>query len=433
MLMSNLNKGQQEAADFFFAMLFDDSIKEMSISGSAGTGKTYLMGHLIDKVLNQYYETCKIMGIKAKYHNVVMTASTNKAAEVLSHAIKRPAQTCHSFFNLIVQENFRTGETEIKKSKSWVVHTNTIVFIDEAYTLDYKTIQHILEGTMNCKIVYVGDKDQMNPVKEKISYVADPVNKIPTIYLTEQMRNAGRPELAALCLQLKETVNTGIFKPIQTYPGIIEHLSDEETEQHIQNNFVHQNIGSRILCFHNQRVNTFNAYIRNLRGLPYEYQEGEYLINSSSIRNKTCALSVEDEVLIEHKGPQYTVYISDDPEFPLDVVPVELSAGYKRGHFILPLDREYVDKLSKYFKRNKMWRYFFWLKNNLPDLRPRDSCTVYKAQGSTLNTVYLDLTDITSQGIADKVARMLYVGASRAKETVYMFGELPEKFGKILK
>lgn len=430
--MSDLNQGQQDAADFFFAMLFDDAVKEMSISGAAGTGKTFLMGHLIDNVLKRYYETCKLMGIAAKYHNVVMTASTNKAAEVLSQAIKRPTQTCHSFFNLIVQENFKTGETEIKKSKSWKIHSNTIIFIDEAYFLDYKTIQNIHEGTMNCKIVYVGDKDQMNPVKEKVSYVANPANNIPTIHLTEPMRNATKPELAALCQQFKENVTTHKFKPIITSPGSIVLLSDEEAEEHIQQNFVHQNTGSRILCFHNKRVNEFNAYIRNLRGLPYEYQEGEYLINAASIRNGSCALSVEDEILIENLGPQHEVLINDDPEFPLDVVPAELSSSFKRGHFIIPLDREYVDKLSKYFKKEKMWGHFFWLKNNLPDLRPRDACTVYKAQGSTLNTVYLDLSDIASQGIADKVARMLYVGASRAKETVYMFGKLPEKFGKII-
>ena len=430
--MSDLNQGQQDAADFFFSMLFDDSVKEMSISGPAGTGKTFLMGYLIDKVLKRYYDTCKLMGIAAKYHNVVMTASTNKAAEVLSLAIKKPTQTCHSFFNLIVQENFRTGETEIKKSKSWKIHSNTIIFIDEAYFLDYKTIQHIKEGTQNCKIIYVGDKDQMNPVKESVSYVANPVNNIPTIHLTEPMRNASKPELSALCEQLKENVTSHKFSPIVTHPGSIVLLSDEEAEQHIQEHFVHQNTGSRILCFHNARVNMFNSYIRDLRGLPYEYQEGEYLINASSIRNGSCALSVEDEVFIQEIGPQYIMNVNDDPEFSIEVSSALLKTSFKEGFFMIPHDREYVSNLSKYFKRNKMWGHYFWLKNTLPDLRPRDACTVYKAQGSTLNTVYLDLTDIASQGIADKVARMLYVGASRAKETVYMFGELPEKFGKII-
>lgn len=430
--MSQLNKGQQDAADFFFAMLFDDSVKEMSISGPAGTGKTFLMGYLINDILKRYYDTCKIMGLAAKYHNVVMTASTNKAAEVLSLAIKKPTSTCHSFFNLTVQDNFSTGESTIRKTQQWRVHQNTIIFIDEAYFLDSKTRQYILEGTQNCKIVYVGDKDQMNPVKEKISPVADPANKIPVIYLTEPMRNAAKPELSDLCGQLKECVTTHNFPTIITNSDSIIYLSDDEALEHIHKNFVHQNTGSRILCYHNKRVNEFNAHIRDLRGLPYEYQEGEYLINNSAIRNKSCALSVEDEVYIDTLGSPFTVYIGDDPEYPLEVVSARLISSFKDGNFLIPLDREYVDKLSKYFKRNKKWGHFFWLKNTLPDLRPRDACTVYKAQGSTLDTVYLDLTDITSCGVADRVARMLYVGASRARETVYMFGELPKKFGKVI-
>ena len=431
--MSTLNKGQQEAADFFFAMLFDDTVKEMSISGAAGTGKTFLMGYLVNDILKRYYDTCKLMGIAAKYHNVVMTASTNKAAEVLGLAIKRPTTTCHSFFNLIVQDNFTTGETDIKKSKQWRVHQNTIIFIDEAYFLDSKTRKYILEGTMNCKIVYVGDKDQMNPVKEKVSPIANPANNIPVIHLTEPMRNADEPDLSDLCLQFKENVTTHEFKPIVTNGTSIIHLSDDEAIEHIHRDFINQNVGSRILCYHNSRVNEFNAYIRDLRGLPYEYQQGEYLINNSSIKSQDCALSVEDEVCVESLGSTFTAYVNDDPEFPLEVASGLLKADFKEGHFLIPLDREYVDKLSKYFKRQKMWGHFFWLKNCLPDLRPRDACTVYKAQGSTLDTVYLDLTDIASCGVADRVARMLYVGASRARKTVYMFGELSEKFGKIVK
>ena len=79
---SPLNQEQQAAADGFFQFLFEDS-KELIISGPGGVGKTFLMGYMIDTIMPRYAETCALMGIEAQYTEVVMTATTNKAAEVL--------------------------------------------------------------------------------------------------------------------------------------------------------------------------------------------------------------------------------------------------------------------------------------------------------------------------------------------------------------
>ena len=229
--MKELNNGQKQAADAFFSMLFHDDIREMAISGGAGKGKTFLMGHLINEVMPQYLNTCKLTGAKPKYNSVVMTATTNKAAEVLGLNTGRPTSTVHSFFNLTVFENYRTGELELKKTKRWTVHRNMIIFIDEAYFMDSHLRNMILEGTANCKIIYVGDADQMAPVKERMCPVADPVNAIPTVYLTEPMRNANNPNLVALCDQLKLEVTTKKFLDIVVDNKSIFHLSDEEAEQ----------------------------------------------------------------------------------------------------------------------------------------------------------------------------------------------------------
>lgn len=433
--MSNgLNQGQQDAADYFFTMLFHDDVREMAISGGAGVGKTFLMGHLINTIMPQYSESCKLVGAKPKYTSVMMTATTNKAAEVLGLNTGRPTSTVHSFFNLAIYENFRTGEVELRKTKRWKVHHNMIIFIDEAYFMDSQLRKYILEGTANCKIIYVGDADQMAPVKEKICPVADPINAIPTVYLTEPMRNAGQPALVALCNQLKANVTTRTFDDIQLHKGSIEYLTDEEAELMIQSTFDHQNQDSRILCFHNRRVTDFNDYIRSLRGTPAEYQEGEYLINNSAIRTGDAQFSVETVVLLKTIEPEITMHIDDDEEFPIQCNPIWLTSTLVPDGALLymPKDRTYLAQLKKYFKREKMWSHFFFINNTFPDLRPRDACTVYKAQGSTLESVFIDLTDISSNGVADTVARLLYVAASRATDKVYFFGELAPKFGRLV-
>lgn len=431
-----LNADQEAAAEFFFDMLFNDNVKEMAITGGAGKGKTFLISYLNDVVMERYYEMCSLLGVKPKYHEFHLTATTNKAAEVLSKTINKPARTTHSFFNLSVFNCYETGETRIKKSKAWTVHQNAIIVIDEGYQVDSPLRRLILEGTQNCKIVYVGDAEQMNPIKEKISPVADPRNGIPSFELTIPMRNAGKPQLVQLCDDLRNAVKTLNFPTIQTFPDTIVYLSDEEAEQQICKTFANPVTDSRILCYRNARVNEINNFVRHIRGLPTEYQEGEFLIcNSAHIpknRDKSFQLSVEDEVLIDKLWPTQVLFINDDPNYPINVKAASLKNGYISGEFYIPDDQTYIDQLSKYFKRNKMWPYFFWLQENLVDLRPRDASTVYKAQGSTLKSVFIDLTDISHHGVADKFARLWHVAASRAQETIYLFGELPEKFGRIL-
>ena len=154
----NLNQGQKDAAEAFFSFLFDPSQKEFIMSGPAGVGKTYWMGHIIDEIMPRYHETCKLIGIDPEYENVVMTATTNKAAEVLEYATGRPTQTIHSFLNLTIYEDHSTGKTKLNKNpRTWTVHEKMIIFVDECSMIDSPLYKMIHEGTLKCKIVYVGD------------------------------------------------------------------------------------------------------------------------------------------------------------------------------------------------------------------------------------------------------------------------------------
>ena len=131
----NLNQGQKHAADKFFKFLFSQD-QEFIISGPAGVGKTYLMNYIIDNAIPRYDEMCKLVGITPEFTTMMMTATTNKAAEVLSHATKRPTSTVHSFFNLTVKDDYQTGQTILKRTDKWQIHRNIIIFIDEYSMID---------------------------------------------------------------------------------------------------------------------------------------------------------------------------------------------------------------------------------------------------------------------------------------------------------
>src|SRR5690606_25117534 len=109
--------------------------------------------------------------------------------------------------------------------------------IDEYSMIDSELKRIIHEGTHKCKIVYVGDHCQLNPVMESKS----PIDRfsLPFYELTEPMRNAGQSALIDLCKQLRETVETGVFKPIQIVPGVIDHLTTQEELEGAVNSTFH--------------------------------------------------------------------------------------------------------------------------------------------------------------------------------------------------
>lgn len=427
---SPLNVGQQAAADGFFQFLFQSQQSELIISGPGGVGKTFLMGHLIDQILPQYFDTCKIMGIKPEYDEVVMTATTNKAAEVLGRSTGRITQTIHSFLHLTVKDDYSTGRSELKKTNEWVVHTKKIIFVDEASMIDSPLLRCLREGTHQCKIIFVGDHCQLAPVMEPISPIYN--QNLPFFELTEPMRNNGQPALMGVCSQLRATVETGLFLPIQVVPGVIDYFDSSEMEKAIEDNFKNQNPDARILAYTNARVVDYNDHVREVRQLSSTYTEGEVLINNSAIRLSKEMLSVEEEVEILRINPTTDfVDLGEGTELEIRLADLKSTYGiYKNVR--LPENKAHFAELLKYYSGRKQWSKYFNLKNYFPDLRPRDAATVHKAQGSTYDTVFIDMGNISTCRNADVAARMLYVGFTRPRSRIVMYGQLAEKFGGIV-
>ena len=409
--------------------------KEFVISGPGGTGKTHLMSHLIDETMPRYHDTCKMMGIEPQFSDVQMTATTNKAAEVLAQATNRPTSTIHSFLNLKVADDFETGQSRLTKTINWMVHENKILFIDECSMIDSPLYRMIHEGTHESKIVYVGDHCQLAPVMEPIA----PIYKVPTMPfygLTEQMRNAGQPALMALCNQLRDTVETGIFKPIQIVPGVIDLLDDQQMQEALAQTFTQQTKDHRILAYSNNRVMQYNDHIRALRQLPAEYQTGEFLVNNSSMQLKGGMLSVEEDIEIVRRSSDIEQVIIDpyEPNAVLEVrrCDIRTSIGEQFHNLPVPVNKAHHRNLTKYYGRIKDWPKYFQLKNQYPDFRQRDAATVHKSQGSTYDSVFIDLANISSCHQPQVVARMLYVAFSRARHRVFLYGQLAPKYGGLL-
>lgn len=424
------NQGQQEAIDKFMAFMFSPA-KGFRISGPAGTGKTATMKHFIEKTIPAYQETCKLMGIKPEFDSVQMTATTNKAAEVLGQATGYPTSTIHSYIRVKVSEDHATGKMRLTKNNDFRVNTNKVIFIDEASMIDTTLNNLINEAVEKTKLVFVGDKYQLAPIYEKLSPVY--LENYEEAELTQQMRNNTQPALMELCDQLRETVKTGVFKPIRLVPGVVDHILDNaELQRGLEYLFKEPTKDHKIIAYTNNQVRAYNYAIRDLRGLTSEFQLGEQLIVNTPFKIGSAGRTVpaeEEWTLVNIKKRRESLQVTPDIEFFYNLCDMEDSFGEKTYDVKVPVDMDHYYDIVRYLSKEKKWDEYFAFKNSFPDLRTMDAATTHKSQGSTYKSVIIDLEDISLCRDADQAARLLYVAFSRAKDRVYIRGNLAEKFG----
>ena len=434
----NLNQGQKNASDRFLQLLLDPTVNAAIITGPGGTGKTFLMGHLIDQVIPSYEAACSLLGTKPLYSTVHMTATTNKAAEVLGKATGRPAYTIHSHLCLRIKTDYQSGAQTLIPTPNFHVHTNEIIFIDESSMADRDLLDWLDKGTQNCFLVFVCDDRQLPPVKEKLSRIFS--MDLPVMELTEQMRNSGQPALMALCNQFRDTVLTGNWYDINVVPGVVDYATPEEMPKILEQYFMDPAHNNRIMGYTNARVNEYNAYIRAMRGLPQSLTVGERLIANSqfTVRTSQSRISVqaEDELEVvdlirEPHLVQKRLTADESIEFWGQTITVRT----QWNDFLtitVPVDPTHFKQVLQYLSRKKDWNNYYGLQETHPDLRPHDASTTHKAQGSTFDVAVLDLSDLSTCRDPATAARLFYVALSRAKSRVILYGDLAPKYGKII-
>lgn len=428
-----LTNDQKKGADAFFEFLMNED-KYFCLSGGAGVGKTFLMGHISDQVMQTYEDACKLLDIPQQYNDVIFTATTNKAAEVLEKSLGKPVQTIHSFLALKVRENRKTGKTELESTSNTVAVYNKIVFIDESSMINTVLTGWIEKCFKDCKVIFVGDHAQMAPVGEDISPIYNLVSEENFVFLAEPVRNADSPPLMALCEQLRNTVETGEFHPMAEVPGHIEYLNGPQMQAKLEETFAEPDGSARILCYTNARVQNFNAFIREVEGKEDSICEGDVMVVASAYAQGNMSLSVEREVVITKVKPEihsagYGYLCDDGEDIKFRNIEITTSLSGDTGISVAVVtEPERLRHVLQKLARKKQFSEYFDLKASFLDLRDKHACTVYKSQGSTYETVFIDIGNIGVSHDPKQVARMLFVGVSRARSKIYFFGKLPTKY-----
>lgn len=439
-----LNADQAHGEDEFVDFLLSDE-KEMRLIGEGGTGKSFLVSRLITQSFEIYKQNCRLLGIEPLYTDHKLTALTNRAAQELSDATGIEVTTLHSFLCLAIKSNYQTGKQDLKRTANWSIRDGLLIFVDESFMMDSALLDELRMATMNCKIVFVGDSMQLDPVDATSSPIAD--LKVRTVELTINERASKNPDgtpappyLRDLCTLFRDNVAAQVatnglapWPKIDLVPGYIDHVDDAGLQALLNGPFAIPNGRNAILAFSNQKVNDFNNYLRGVRGQTHLLQAGEVFISNDMYESGKFRINNEQSVQILTADPDVTILKLGDLDVPTQYVTIA-SDPHQRIPVIIDRDfhREAIKWVTKLAKDGKEdWSRYFSLKKDFADFRPRDACTVHKAQGASKDIVIIDLGNIGSCNFTIMTARMLYVALSRARYRIILYGNLPSKYGGI--
>lgn len=409
-----LTADQQKAKDAFVNFLLDPHERVFVLKGYSGTGKSTLTGHLIETVPN-IFKTARLLDPSFKEYDIDLTATTNKAAENLAFISGMSVSTIHSYLGLMIRKDFKTEESFLSRKKNSPDLYHKLLFIDEASFIDRDLLRFIFQIMKDSKIVFMGDPAQLTPVKSGSTPVFDA--KWSGAELTQVMRQAGGNPIMDLATKFRHTVNSGEFFSFTPDGHHIRHVTREEFNKLVAQEFERADWkfrDSKLLGWTNKCVINYNHAIREHVGGTPEFQVGDYAICNSFVSALGKSLKTDQMVCISKIS---------EPVIECDV----LGRYYTLDGAITLFMPNTLEDRNARIKRAKAEEDVHLLEaidRSWVDLRAAYACTVNKSQGSTFDKVFIDLDDVARCTNGDMIARMLYVGVSRARYQVILTGDL---------
>lgn len=325
--MSNINLNPQQSAAIEVIKTFLKSKDQIFIlKGSAGTGKTTLV-HAICKYCKENKTSFKL------------TASTGRAAKVLSAKTGQEASTLHSmlyvFDEVAGQDDSCADPWESKTGQLFLnfgLRSNStpdshpqVIIVDEASMISHMTatekntavfgsgnlLNDLLQFSGKSRIIFVGDSCQLPPVAEASLSAA-----LSQPYWMQQGKTAHQYELTDIVRQQagNEILEiAGRYRRHILYPNGSQLLSfplpkgrhvfatlgkEEFLQEYIQLCKQHGVAEAVAICHSNNHAFDLNRYMRKQLHGQYELQPGELLMVVQNSYN--VALVNGDQVQVEN-------------------------------------------------------------------------------------------------------------------------------------
>lgn len=409
-----LSPDQQAGYEAFSSFLLDPSKSVFVLAGYSGTGKSTLVRTLLGEIDN-LFKMARLINPAYPTFDVKLTATTNKACEALRFITHRDVVTIHSALGLRVQTDYSTNKSTLVVRQGADIVRDTVLFVDEASFVDDLLLRHILKRTERCKIVFIGDPAQLLNVGCDVPPVFH--RGFEGAHLSKVVRQAEGNPIIELSTKFRETVSSGEFFSFQPDGHFIQHLQRADFDQAILAEFGRPDWhyhDSKVLAWTNKCVVAYNRGIREyVQGDP-DFQIGDYAVCNHFVGSKGYSIKTDQLVQItDISEPSYEHGLAGK-YFTVDNAVVKFMPDSLTEKKALIRQAEAEGNATVLYEIN----------NNWIDLRAAFACTINKSQGSTFRKVFIDLDDIKRCTLGSQIARLMYVGVSRASEQVIFTGDL---------
>lgn len=442
---------QKRAMEAIFAFLQDTHPhKLLLISGYAGTGKTTLIGHLVQ---------C----LQAFSFKTQLMAPTGRAAKVFSGFARQKAYTIHK--KIYRKQKISNGSIQLALAPN--LTPNTLYIVDEASMIGDFSIQgggavserNLLEDLFsfvyqgkNCSMILVGDEGQLPPVGSDFSpalnrvYLENhfPQLQIRDVNMKEVMRQAAQSDILFNASKLRGLSSKDTPKFELRKKKDLFSINGLEFQEMLESSY--REVGKEeciVITRSNKRANAYNNEIRRrilffeeeissgdiLMSVKNNYfwvgetSDAGFIANGELLRVKKV-LGLQE--LYGFRFQKAQVELLDYPDMGsfevqllLDALQVEAPSLPREDmkKLFFEVEQDYMDE------RNKVKRYEKVLANpyfNALQVKFAYAVTCHKAQGGQWEDVFLDHGFLPEEQIDASFYRWLYTGFTRAKNKLFL-------------
>lgn len=444
-----LGEQQAEALELVKNFISNSSQPVFVIKGSAGTGKSLLINYIL-KYLKDIYNN----------NDICLCAPTHKAALVIQRYTNRNAITLHSLLAMspkvdILELDFK--ELEFNSGEKQCFPDNGVVICDEASMIQNDLYDFLLETcqTYNTKLICCMDVCQLQPVKQSTKTKIDLIKNSYT--LTKIYRQKHESALSDILIDLRNKPYS-TFESVHGDLGSIICTSDIKEfltpaikiyKEAVKSKDILQ---TKITAWTNARAENYNRFFHNyIFQKNVEYNQYEFITCSANFtRNKTEYWNSMDYIIVEEPKqidieipeygtvPGFELALYDDLTKKTNYIEV-ISKVFDDWNYLAACIEELrtsaiLCKNNRY--KGKLWGKYYTTLNSFTS--PKDlfyedrlinkksftygyASTTHRLQGSSLETIFVDMKDIFKQKNQEELRQLQYVALSRTRKDAYVF------------
>lgn len=433
------------------------------LRGAAGTGKTYLMAHLINALAGS--------GL-----TVAIAAPTNKAVRVLRETIvangaevpdvpidQRFGQqqmswiafgSIQSLLGLKVTERDDGSQECIPNPRSAPsLHEYDLAIVDECSMISADLFARIITAKRSCRVLFVGDPAQLPPISATEALSPTFTRVTFEVTLNEVVRQARENPIIRLSMRLREAIERGerisnqaiidALPPAAESPAALLPGGPETVVQCVLHE-IRSGRDARAIAFTNAAVQHYNRTLHAaLHGLtPLPFVPGERVIVHSACEANLIETEWPAKVnlITSEELTVRAIHRASRPQFetiPCARLVLERESGNKVEAYVA-LDAQQLEaEVSALFAKSRalktkveygqanadftlmeskaMSAQAWALKKAFAPLRHAYAITAHKSQGSTFDTAIVDLRDMAKMRSAFAFNRGLYVAITRPR------------------